>query len=1254
MLRAAALLLASLVPILVRLLILSTAREEDGFSSAVWICMCLLLFTATVALLENHWANLVSSLRGSLSSALLFCIQDKAMRQGESAQNTVDKTSEAVTFDIHRCADYFVQKCDLILMPIHGFFIFSTVVYIVGWPAFVGLLSCSLLLGTGALLSRWAVKRSATHRRFCEEKAGILQEIMTGILSIKANNWQEAVLGDANAVRSDEIKEASRLSVLTSLVSVFLFLAPVGATAVSVSLRADNMTAAAIFPTLLLFQTLVSSLVSLFTALGSREQSHLSCQRLESFFLSLEVDGVTLESTQVDEESAEEALPGSLFVQHADFSFPESPWWNMGDGSNIVLASETGLLSYSMADEFLSSECRRSSAKASFHGLFGDTLSLAVGSYHQALLGIPDVEQGHSVSKALSDMDDPTGAHVILRNITLEVGSGELIAVVGERQCGKTALLRALLGEGHCLSCSVQPPVLYCPEGVGFSPQYPFLLTGVSIQENIQLGRSVSEEWYHDVLRAVGLVSFLEELPHGDGTIVTEQSKSHFSHQEIHRISVARAIVTSPDLVLLDEPFSAFATASAREFFDLCVRDFLAGKTRMVSTNRLDLLPFFDRIICLDRGRIAESGTYAELMEVEGGLLYQLVQGELPQLRSEVDPEEEALLLLHNPPSHARLFSEKNPEEISAKPVSSSWVAQKVATTNLQESSCFAGLLPRLGMSKICVTLLGVLLAVLYLTLLISIQWLVVDGTQKEDESLSPGHPLWLLFGSFILIPVTTAIVGLLVHRVLRTVHDAALKGILFSELSYLDTHSEQEIFDHMIRQQALLDTRLVETFTELIHALSRVLPFGFLLVNIPAALWFSVVAAVSMFTVFRWFPSAMEKLAVIGDKNRALAMAVLHDMAPKLTTIRALGLQNQWTQRAVNSLMLLHHCGQLLNSTQRWFSLRLDLLASVLIGGTAVLLSSQEGDSAGISTVAGLILFLVVEFSKSIREIASLTMRLRCEMRMMHPLDVLSRLPAEGANNSGLMDGQASKASIQKFKRPTRTPGRLDFGEVWIKYNAWSRAAIRNLTFSVDGGNKLWIVGPSGAGKTSIIMGLLRLATISAGRVFMDDCEIDKLDIRMLRSTCCYVPTTPFLFSKSIRKNLSPGKEVPEQQLWGILAKLGVKEYIQSLPGQLDFLVESGGLNLPLHICQLLSIGRALVSRARVFFFDDVTSLLGGEDISRVLHVIQEDLKDRTVLISTTNTAQIPLDQNVMLLSKGTCQKICASGELLSTPALI
>mgnify|MGYP001081100160 CR=1 FL=1 len=188
----------------------------------------------------------------------------------------------------------------------------------------------------------------------------------------------------------------------------------------------------------------------------------------------------------------------------------------------------------------------RSSAKASFHGLFGDTLSLAVGSYHQALLGIPDVEQGHSVSKALSDMDDPTGwcstriegregsgrlgrpgplppllinnllsfeeeeggvgcgdtgAHVILRNITLEVGSGELIAVVGERQCGKTALLRALLGEGHCLSCSVQPPVLYCPEGVGFSPQYPFLLTGVSIQENIQLGRSVSEEWYHDVLR---------------------------------------------------------------------------------------------------------------------------------------------------------------------------------------------------------------------------------------------------------------------------------------------------------------------------------------------------------------------------------------------------------------------------------------------------------------------------------------------------------------------------------------------------------------------------------------------------------------------------------------------------------------------------------------------------------------------------------------------------------------------------------
>ena len=232
------------------------------------------------------------------------------------------------------------------------------------------------------------------------------------------------------------------------------------------------------------------------------------------------------------------------------------------------------------------------------------------------------------------------GGNKVIRNLSLEIGAGEYVAIVGASGCGKSTLIKLLLGfekpdEGRILYDGRDLATLdkrMLRKSMGVVLQSGGLIAG-SIQENITITapKSTLRE-VNEVVRAVGLEEDVKAMPMGIQTILNESS-GNISGGQKQRILIARALIGKPGILLLDEATSALDNITQSKV--AATLDSLSA-TRIVIAHRLSTVVNCDRIIVLDKGTVAEEGSYTELMK-KRGLFYELASR---QLNEDEDMEE--------------------------------------------------------------------------------------------------------------------------------------------------------------------------------------------------------------------------------------------------------------------------------------------------------------------------------------------------------------------------------------------------------------------------------------------------------------------------------------------------------------------------------------------------------------------------------------------------------------------------------------
>src|SRR5450432_2109872 len=230
----------------------------------------------------------------------------------------------------------------------------------------------------------------------------------------------------------------------------------------------------------------------------------------------------------------------------------------------------------------------------------------------------------------------------------------------------------------------------------------------------------------------------------------------------------------------------------------------------------------------------------------------------------------------------------------------------------------------------------------------------------------------------------------------------------------------------------------------------------------------------------------------------------------------------------------------------------------------------------------------------------------------------------------------------------PDKLTGKINFEHVYFAYTD-ERYVLKNISFLIEPGETLAIVGHTGSGKTSIISILNRLYAIQKGRILIDDRPVETYKLDSLRSSIGVVLQDVFLFSGSILDNITlRNKDIPFERVVHAAKLIGMHEFIQRLPGGYDYDVMERGSTLSMGQRQLLSFIRALLFDPSILILDEATSSVDTESEKLIQEAIGKLIADRTSIVIAHRLSTIRQANKILVLDKGEIREIGTHDQLM------
>jgi ATP-binding cassette subfamily B protein len=255
------------------------------------------------------------------------------------------------------------------------------------------------------------------------------------------------------------------------------------------------------------------------------------------------------------------------------------------------------------------------------------------------------------------------------------------------------------------------------------------------------------------------------------------------------------------------------------------------------------------------------------------------------------------------------------------------------------------------------------------------------------------------------------------------------------------------------------------------------------------------------------------------------------------------------------------------------------------------------------------------------------------------------------------LSSSEEYKEAFGKGLSASTLQGKISFHNVTFTYLKDS-PVLKNVNLQINPGERVAIVGHTGAGKTTFISLLLRLYEMEAergceGYIFLDDQPLKEYDLGSLRKNVGLVSQNIFLFDGSIRDNLlMANPEADENQLWNVLELTQAKDFVEKLPNKLDFSVGERGKRLSLGERQLLSLARALLADPRILILDEATASVDLYTEAKIQDAIEVVLKDRSSIVIAHRLTTIIQSDRIIVLDKGFIVEEGSHEELLKKKA--
>ncbi|KAJ5163314.1 ABC transporter integral membrane type 1 [Penicillium coprophilum] len=844
-----------------------------------------------------------------------------------------------------------------------------------------------------------------------------------------------------------------------------------------------------------------------------------------------------------------------------------------------------------------------------------------------------------SATKNDNDGETPTEPFK-LNDMTFEVGRHELLAVIGTVGCGKSSLLSALAGDMRVTDGTVR-----LSTSRAFCPQYAWI-QNTTVRNNILFGKDYNEAWYKQVLDACALTPDLEILPNGDQTEIGERGITVSGGQK-QRLNIARAIYFNAEMVLMDDPLSAVDAHVGRHIMDKAICGLLKDRCRILATHQLHVLSRCDRIIVMDEGRINAIDTFDNLMggnEVFKRLMSTSRQEDMQEV------EEEAVDEVGDE------IDEKAPSLKKATPV------KPAAALMQQEEKATASVgwdvwkaYIRASGSYFNAVMILFLLAITNVANIWTSLWLSY-WTSNKYPGLSTGQYIGIyagLGGGVVVLMFTfSTYMTTCGTNSSRTMLQRAMSRVLRAPMSFFDTTPLGRITNRFSKDIQVMDNELSDAMR--IYALTMTMIIS-IMVLVIVFFYYFVIALVPLFILFilasNYYRASAREMKRHEAVLRSLVYARFGEAITGTACIRAYGVENQFRRTIRDSIDVMNGAYFLTFSNQRWLSVRLDAVAVVMVFVVGVLVVTSRFNVS--PSISGLVLSYIL----SIAQMLQFTVRQLAEVE--NNMNATERVHYYGTQLE-------EEAPLHQAVVPASWPekGHIEFSSVEMRYRAGLPLVLQGLTMDVRGGERIGIVGRTGAGKSSIMSALFRLTELSGGSIKIDDIDISTVGLHDLRSRLAIIPQDPALFKGTIRSNLDPFNEHNDLELWSALRKAYLIGQEQELEGEelqsgpatgtttpvtgsdvkarpankltLESPVDDEGLNFSLGQRQLMALARALVRDARIIVCDEATSSVDFETDQKIQYTMAQGFDGKTLLCIAHRLRTIIHYDRICVMDKG------------------
>ncbi|CAG9863420.1 unnamed protein product [Phyllotreta striolata] len=860
-----------------------------------------------------------------------------------------------------------------------------------------------------------------------------------------------------------------------------------------------------------------------------------------------------------------------------------------------------------------------------------------------------------------------------LMSVDLHVKPGTLCCVVGQVGAGKSSLLQLLLGE-----LPVTKGKLEVNGKVSYACQEPWLFVS-SVKDNILFGKEYDKRRYKKVVDVCCLEQDFKQFPFGDRTLVGERGTSLSGGQRA-RVNLARAVYADADIYLLDDPLSAVDTKVGRRLFDQCIANYLKDKTRILVTHQLQFMKEADVIVIIKNGKIEKVSSFDQLSENE---INTLQQERTDEDKDKAKKEATPVLppVAKKPPIEhfqsisslsSSIMGNEDPEEtdelITKGGISNStyweyWksgcgvpfllltifmfvISQMITNasdlwlkswTNAEElryslwmniTNNDTTLFPSTTVSPLTsTTVSSITSSPVDNDTVTTLANAALSELEKEYYAVEPKeYFIWIYSALIILSIVLLTVRSFMYYKVCMTaskvLHNKMFNNVLQAPMRFFDTNPSGRILNRFSKDMGAVDELLPRCQLDALQIFMVML--GILVMVFIVTPWMIIPACVLSY-LFYFFRKVYVTTAQSIKRWEGITRAPVfsHVVASLygLSTIRSSQAQAM-VAREFDELQDLHtSTWYLFLVSSNAFGFYLDCLSTTflaLVTFQFLLLNYESVSSGSVGLIISHSIILTGMVQYGVRQSAEIASNMVSVERVLD----YTKLEKEGPFES---------LPAKKPPRDWPGKGKIIFKNTYLRYALDLPPVLKNLNIEVNSGEKIGIVGRTGAGKSTLIASLFRLAPID-GTISIDSIDTADIGLNDLRLNISIIPQEPILFSAPLRYNLDPFEKHSDEVLWKALENVELKDAITDL----NHPVSEGGSNFSAGQRQLICLARAIVRNNKILVMDEATANVDPQTDGLIQRTIRERFKDCTVLTIAHRLNTIMDSDRVLVMDAG------------------